>query len=183
MRITYKAAISEDGYLARVDGDVSWLDNLDIDLGLDTSAAGLEAFIASVDGLVMGRNTYDFVHEYGVWPYQDKPTWVCTSRELDPLPGANLTRTRSLGELSDLLNAAGLKHLWLVGGGRLASSMLTRNMITHLSLDRMPICLGAGIPVFASHSLDELAAQSRGEQTLGGFTQINMQLKRQSPSP
>ena len=67
----------------------------------------------------MGRNTYDFVYNYGSWPYEDKPTWVYTKRDLEPLKGPNLI---VVGEIEDVVSGAaqqGIEHLWLVSGGRL----------------------------------------------------------------
>ena len=86
MRITYSVAASVDGFIAREDGDVSWLDEMNI----DSNGTGLEEFFRSIGGLVMGRKTYDFVFNYGSWPYEDKPTWVCTHSDIEPLEGANL---------------------------------------------------------------------------------------------
>jgi dihydrofolate reductase len=64
MKITYYVATSQDGFIARDDGDVSWLD----DMNIDVKETGLGDFFASIDGLVMGRKTYDFVVDYGMWP-------------------------------------------------------------------------------------------------------------------
>ncbi|GAB5405120.1 MAG: hypothetical protein Aurels2KO_33510 [Aureliella sp.] len=61
MKITYAAATSQDGFIADENGGVSWLDDMDI----APNETDLEALIASVDGLVMGRKTYDFI--YWLW--------------------------------------------------------------------------------------------------------------------
>ena len=58
MKITYATATSLDGFIAREDGDVSWLD----DMNIDEDETGLETFFPSIDGLVMGRKTYDFIY-------------------------------------------------------------------------------------------------------------------------
>ena len=115
MKITYYVATSLDGFIAREDGDVSWLDDMNIDM-TDT---GYDDFFASIDGLVMGRNTYDFVFNYGSWPYEDKPTWVCTSSELESLEGANLKIAKTADDVVKEAELKGFKHLWLVGGGKL----------------------------------------------------------------
>ena len=86
MKITYAAAVSRDGFIAREDGDVSWLDEMNI----DPSETGLQEFVAGIDGLIMGRDTYKFVLDYGSWPYGNKRTWVCTHREIPGMKGANL---------------------------------------------------------------------------------------------
>lgn len=169
MKITYSAAASRDGFIGREDGDVSWLDELDI----APEETGLAEFFATVDGLVMGRKTYDFVFEYGSWPYEDKPTWVLTHRELEPLAGANLTVTDDIDAVVPVA-ARGCKHLWLVGGGRLASSFLANGLLTHLSIAEMPVDLGTGIPLFADHDPTDLIRESGTVVQRNGFRQIDV---------
>ena len=77
MKITYYVATSLDGFIAKEDGDVSWLD----DMNIDVKHTGLEDFFAGIDGLVMGRNTYDFVFDYGSWPYHRR---LCDIRRSVP---------------------------------------------------------------------------------------------------
>lgn len=173
MKITYYVAASLDGFIARVDGDVSWLDELN--LGGDET--DLEEFFGTVDGLVMGRNTYDFVFDYGSWPYEDKLTWVCTSRDLQPLEGANLIVA---GNIDDVIGGAasrGCEHLWLVGGGRLASAFMAKGLITNVSISEMPIELGSGIPLFSDHRLRDIAFEERNVIEKKGFRQIEIILE------
>lgn len=162
--------MSLDGFIARADGDVSWLDEMN--LGGDET--DLEEFFGMVDGLVMGRNTYDFIFNYGSWPYEDKPTWVCTSRDLQPLKGANLI---VVGNIDDVIVGAasrGCEHLWLVGGGRLASAFMAKGLITNVSISEMPIELGAGIPLFSDHRLGDIAFEERNVIEKKGFRQIEI---------
>jgi dihydrofolate reductase len=173
MKITYLAAMSLDGFIARENGDVSWLDELNISM----SESGLEAFFKSVDGLVMGRATYDFVFHYGSWPYEDKPTWVCTHRDLEPLKGANLIIVSEIEEVIRQATSQGLKHLWLLGGGKLASSFLSQGLLTHLSLSEMPVQLGSGIPLFANHNLDQIPYVEREIIDKIKFRQIEYTLR------
>lgn len=172
MKITYYAAMSSDGFIAREDGDVSWLDDLDIDF----AETGAETFFNSIDGLVMGRDTYDFVFNYGSWPYEDKPSWVCTSQPLKPLPGAVLHAATSPQQIIDEANKAGLKHLWFVGGGKLASSFLDEGLLSNLSISEMPITLGAGIPLFSDHSIQTLQSVSSQTHEKNGFRQLELVL-------
>ncbi len=174
MMITYSAAVSEDGFIAREDGDVKWLD----DLQIEADDTGLQEFFANVDGLVMGRRTYDFVFDYGSWPYGEKPSWVCTSREIQLLEGANLIATDSIAEVVSDVITQGLGHLWLVGGAALSQLCCDEGLLTNLSLHRMPVKLGAGIPLFARHTLDDLPATSSVRKQLRGFQQIDVVLKR-----
>ena len=173
MKITYHAAVSLDGFIAREDGDVTWLEELDI----DPQETGLEEFIANVDGLVMGRGTYDFVFDYGSWPYGDKLTWVCTHRPLQVLAGAKLIQVEEIDEVIRGAASRGLGHLWLVGGGQLASAFLAKGLITRVSVAEMPIQLGRGIPLFSEHRLDEIAAARKDVIQKSGFRQLEVYLE------
>ncbi len=173
MKITYYVATSLDGFIAREDGDVSWLDDMNIDM----ADAGYDDFFASIDGLAMGRNTYDFVFNYGSWPYGDKPTWVCTSRDLKTMEGANLKIVKTADDVIKEAESKGLKHLWLVGGGKLASSFLEKGMLTHLSISEMPVKLEAGIPLFADHRLENLSAKKTEIFQKKGFKQVEIAMR------
>lgn len=172
MKITYYCAMSSDEFIAREDGDVSWLDDLD----MEESGAGYEAFFATVDGLVMGRATYDFIFDYGSWPYGDIPTWVVTSKELEALEGAQLSVVATVDDFLSDTEAKGMQHIWLVGGGKLASAFLARGLLTHLSITEKDIELSAGIPLFSDHRLQQIQAASTESVQKKGFRQIEMSL-------
>ncbi len=176
MKITYAAATSRDGFIATEQGDVGWLDEMDI----DPSETDLEAFMASVDGLVMGRGTYDFIFNYGSWPYESKPCWVCTSNTLVPLDGANLTVVDDIDLAIVQAEQKQLKHLWLVGGGKLASAFLDKGLITHLSVSEMPVDLHRGIALFANHSLEDIPFSNRAVVERTKYNQIEMKIATDS---
>ena len=173
MKVTYAAAASLDGFIARENGDVSWLD----DMNISEDESGLETFFNSVDGLVMGRNTYDFIFDYGAWPYEDKPTWVLTHRDLQKLDGANLMVATDVKDVIYEASERGLNHLWLVGGGQLASLFLEEKLLTHISISEMPIRLGSGIPLFANQALEDISAEERNIVDKSGFRQIEVVVK------
>ncbi|MEM8681533.1 MAG: dihydrofolate reductase family protein [Planctomycetota bacterium] len=173
MKITYSAAASRDGFIAKEDGDVSWLDDLDI----AASETDLAQFFARIDGLLMGRATYDFVYEYGSWPYEDRPSWVLTHRPLEPLSGANLIVSTELDNVIQDATQRGLAHLWLVGGGQLASACLNQNLLTEIHVAEMPVTLEQGIPLFAEHRLDEIPYRARRVLPKQGYQQIELALK------
>lgn len=172
MKITYYVAISADEFIAKEDGDVSWLDELDIEM----AETGYDAFFSSVNGLVMGRHTYDFVYNYGSWPYGDKPTWIFTTRSLKALDGSNLKTTTSIEDMLNEAESEGLKHIWLVGGGELASSFLAKGLLTHLSISEMPTKLGTGIPLFSRHKLNCISMTNKHIFDKKGFKQIEIEL-------
>lgn len=173
MKITYCAAASADEFIASEDGSVTWLDELNI----DPAESDLESFFENIDGLVMGRMTYDFVFHYGSWPYQNKPTWICTRNRIEFLDGANLIVVTNVDEVLEQAMSHGINHLWLVGGGRLASSFLDRGLISHLSISVMPVMLRRGIKLFEHHNLADIPFLDRTITERSSFQQVEIRLR------
>ncbi len=172
MKISYNLAASIDGYIADDKGGVSWLDKLKI----DPADTGHEAFFETVDALVMGRDTYAFVQDYGEWPYGDIPVWVCTGRPLETMQGCNLQNGTDPETVHKCALQSQVEHLWLVGGGKLASSFLQGGLLTHVGISLMPIVLGSGIKLF-----DEMPRwkflQQKSSAQMPGFTHIEYEVK------
>lgn len=147
VEVIYYVASSLDGYIATTDGGVEWLDLFDL-AGEDHGAAKLEA---SVDALLLGSGSYEFVLKFGQWP-SSKPGWVFTKRKLKILhPGITLT-SKTPRQVVKLLASRGMRRLWLMGGGKLAASFHEQGLITRCIISIFPVLLGAGIPLFATHS-------------------------------
>jgi len=142
VRSTYYLASSLDGFIADKSGGVNWLDEVDIDPADST----YEKFYSTVDGLMMGRSTYDFIFEYGCWPYGDKPAWVITTRPFESLSGCNLQGSTDMETAWNEAKLLGIENLWIVGGGKLVGSLLQKELLTHIQVTIMPVVLGKGIP-------------------------------------
>lgn len=150
VEIVYHVAVSLDGYIATPDGGVEWLPSLE-----EGSDYGYSEFYASVDALLMGRQTYEKALEFGSWVYPGKPCWVFSKREIKVEQPDVILTTKSPNELIAELNARQHKRVWLVGGGQLASSFRAHGLISEYILGVIPIVLGAGIPLFAASGLQE----------------------------
>lgn len=144
-------ATSVDGFIAREDGRLDWLDaaNANVPPGED---CGYGAFFATVDALVMGRATFETVLGFPEWPYADKPVWVA-SRSLAALP-AGLPPTVQLvrGSPQEIVRdaaARGWQRLY-IDGGQLIRAFLQAGLITDLTLTTIPVLLGAGRPLFGA---------------------------------
>ena len=168
MKVTYYVGASLDGYIAKEDGDVSWLE----ELGVALEVTGYEGFYATVDGLVMGRNTFEAIRSFGAWPYGDKPTWVCTHSKVDPIDGANLQTAMSPADVIQEARDLGIAHLWLVGGGILAASFVDESLLTDINVSLMPIVLGSGIPLFGPLADSRLVRLSSCQTSTSGLLQI-----------
>ena len=142
-------ATSLDGFISRPDGSIDWLNeaNTLIPAGED---CGFAQFMAGVDALVMGRNTFEQVLTFGEWLYGLTPV-VVLSRQLNALP-ANAPGTVSLSAeepaaLVAHLSAMGLNHLY-VDGGLTIQSFLAAGLIDEITITLIPLLLGDGKPLF-----------------------------------
>jgi dihydrofolate reductase len=143
----YYVASSIDGYIADPDGRLDWLMQFN-----DVEGVGqhYERFIADVGAIAMGSRTYEFVLGEGIpWPYTDRPAWVFTSRELPPIPGADLRFTYDdVADVhAEMLEAAGHRNIWLIGGGALVAAFAARGLLDEIWLGVAPVTLGAGAPL------------------------------------
>jgi dihydrofolate reductase len=138
---------SLDGFLARPDGSFDFLPS---DGGGE--AGGFSAFFATVDALVMGRNTFEVVGGMKEWPYGDKHLVVLSHRPLD-LSGAPPGKAEQMsGEPADLvarLAARGFHRLY-VDGGLTIQSFLRAGLVDRITVTRVPVLIGQGIPLFGS---------------------------------
>jgi dihydrofolate reductase len=152
--VRYYAAQTLDGYIAESDDNLDWLlsyeghfENADS----DEKMAGYDAFYEGIGALVSGSVTYEFVLGHGgEWPYAGKPCWVLTSRDL-PKPEGEDVRIVS-GEIPDLieemLDSAGDRDLWILGGGNVASQFADHGLIDRVEVTVVPVVLGEGKPLF-----------------------------------
>lgn len=154
-------ATSLDGYIARRDGTLDWLDAFQGD-----GDNGYSAFMARQDGIVMGRGTFDFVRNFDPWPYE-KPVVVLSRSLTDAdIPPAAKGKVRILcGPAQDVaaqLSDDGWRNAY-VDGGQTVTRFLAAGLIRSLSIFRMPVLLGDGIPLFgplpAEVTLEPTAAE------------------------
>ncbi|WP_160148458.1 dihydrofolate reductase family protein [[Leptolyngbya] sp. PCC 7376] len=173
MKVVYYVATSLDGCIADVNESVAWLEKLHI----NQEASDYDSFFSTVDALLMGRKTYDFVYNYGSWPYGNKPTWVCTRREVPQMDGCNLQNEREPITAIQKAKNLGMKKTWVVGGGNLVSTLLKAELLTHLSISVMPIILGDGIKLVDSLP-SHLYLWQENSTSISGFTQIEYRIKK-----
>jgi len=149
MKASIFVGVSVDGYMARAEGALDFLPPG------GGEPHGYEAFMASVDALVIGRNTYDIVHGFDPWPYGNKPVVVLSHRELATPPAQAVVErlSGSAPEIFSTLSARGLKHIY-VDGGQTIQAFLRAGLIERLTITRVPVLIGSGIPLFGALSGD-----------------------------
>jgi dihydrofolate reductase len=141
-KVTIHMLSSLDGFIAKKDESVSWLESSDnYEKGVTEEDA--EKFMTTIDCFVIGSHTYELSLKLG-WPYGDVPTIVLTHRDL-PADRSNIEFYS--GDLSKLVNdrlKPNFKNIWLVGGAMLAKDFIRLKFADDIRLSIMPIILGDG---------------------------------------
>jgi dihydrofolate reductase len=151
-------AASLDGFIARKDGRVDWLETADDFADGDAMEPALvESFLKTIDCYVMGSRTYETALGFDAqglgWPYGDKPTFVLTTREL---PRVRETVELYSGDLAQLVNGRlrrEFRTIWFVGGGVVSAECLRLGLADEVRYSVVPILIGDGIRFF--EKLDE----------------------------
>jgi dihydrofolate reductase len=146
-------AASLDGFIARRDGRVDWLETSDEFAGGDTLDPGIiETFLKAIDCYVMGSRTFETALTFEAkglgWPYGDKPTFVLTSRDL---PRTRDTVEFYSGDLVRVVNGRlrpKFRAIWFVGGGVVCGECLRLGLADEVRYSILPILIGNGIPFF-----------------------------------
>lgn len=165
-RTQYYTATSLDGFIATTENSLDWLFSRDQD---QDGPLNYAEFIAGVGAVAMGSTTYEWilVHESQggqtepTWPY-DQPCWVFTHRELPVVPGADVRFVRDdvAPVHTRMVEAAGDRNVWIVGGGDLVGQFADAGLLDELIVYVAPVTLGAGAPLLPRHlelSLEEVA--------------------------
>ena len=151
--VTIHMAASLDGFIARKDGRVDWLETSDEFAGGDTLDPGfVDAFLETINCYVMGSRTYETALRFEAqglgWAYGDKPTFVLTSREL---PRTRDTVEFHSGDLAQFVNGRlrpTFRSIWFVGGGAVSGECLRLGLADEVVYSILPILIGDGIRFF-----------------------------------
>jgi len=153
MRGSVFIATSLDGFIAREDGAIDWLEEWSGGSGEDY---GYRAFMESVDCLVMGRKTYEQVLTFSGWPYGEKPVVVLSHRSLaipDHLADTVEAMSGSPETVAQTLSKRGADHVY-IDGGETIRGFLNAGLIHRLIITTIPVLIGAGIRLFGPLSGD-----------------------------
>jgi dihydrofolate reductase len=157
--VTVHMVASLDGFIARNDGRVDWLETTDeFADGATLDPEFVRAFLDTIDCYVMGSRTYETALDFEAkglgWAYGDKPTFVLTRRNL---PKTRETIEFYAGDLAHLVNERlkpAFRSIWFVGGGAVSSECLRLGLVDEVRYSIMPILIGEGIPFFAALDRD-----------------------------
>jgi dihydrofolate reductase len=154
--VTLHVVSSLDGFIARKDNSVSWLEvpGSIYEAGFSISEEEAAAFVKTIDCYVLGSRTYEHALELG-WPYGDTPTIVVTGREL---PSATKSVEFYSGDLKTLVDeklAPRFRNIWLVGGAMLCQRFLSLGLVDEIKLTIAPVLLGDGLRLFGGLATEE----------------------------
>ena len=158
-RVTIHMTASLDGFIARKDGRVDWLETSDEFVGGDTmDPEFVKAFLKTIDCYVMGSRTYEtalgFEAEGLGWSYGDKPTFVLTRRELPRTRDAVEFYSGDLTQFVNLRLRPAFRTIWFVGGSSVSAECLRLGLADEVRYSILPILIGYGIPFFQKLARD-----------------------------
>ncbi len=150
---TLHMAASLDGFIARRDGSVDWMETTDeFPGGAELDPQYVADFLSTIDCYVMGSRTYETAlafEEKGLgWAYGDKPTFVLTRRELRK---ARPTVEFCAGDLREIIDERlrpRFSSIWIVGGGSLCGECLRLGLADEIRFSILPVVIGDGISFF-----------------------------------
>lgn len=160
-------AASLDAYIATEDDSLEWLFKVEMD-----GDAGYAEFMETIDTVVMGRRTYEWVMEMekGKFPYEDKECYVFSSRPAKSSEHAIFTNEDVPSFVERLRKRQG-KNIWVVGGSLLLEAFLRERLVDEFIISIAPTLIGRGIPLF--QNLDaEIEYELKSVKQSGQFAQL-----------
>lgn len=181
--VTVHMAASLDGFIARKDGRVDWLETSDEFAGGDAVDPGfVDAFLKTIDCYVMGSRTYETALRFEAkglgWAYGNKPTFVLTSREL---PRTRDTVEFYCGDLAQLVNGRlrpTFRSIWFVGGSVVCAECLRLGLADEIRCSILPILIGDGIPFFAKLDNDIALHLAEVKAYKSGMVELRYEVRR-----
>ncbi|WP_125764827.1 dihydrofolate reductase family protein [Companilactobacillus hulinensis] len=171
-KVVFYGAISLDGYLADKNYSLDWLFKYNDEKIMKES---YEPFFEQVDTTIMGRRTYDDLMSMSTeFPYPDTNNFVLSHREIN---SRYIKQTNEpVEELVQHLKKQNGKDIWIIGGGKLVSSLLDLNLIDTLQIQITPDILGSGVKLF-EHMNEAHQFKTIFTKQYGDLVDIKYQLK------
>ena len=173
--VTYGAACSLDGFIARADNGVEWLQ-----MTRDAQAV-MERFWPTIDTILFGRRSWEFAMQSGAsGGASGGITSYVFSRTLKPtdVTGAELVSENAGAFVADLKRREG-KGICVMSGGDLAASLLAAGVVDQIGLNIHPILLGAGVPMFRSSGAGDVQLElAECREMSGGCVLVNYRVKK-----
>ncbi|MBM9547841.1 dihydrofolate reductase [Leptospira sp. 201903074] len=175
--IQYKAFIASslDGFIARSDGSIDWLTS--DEYALENNDLGYSSFIKGIDCIVMGRITFETVLSFESYPYGSLPVYVLTKNPDYKFESTNPISifNGKLENLTHILEKKQFKTVY-VDGGQLIQSFIKEQMLNEITITRIPVLLGSGLPLFGYLPKDQKLKHIKTLTYSNGFVQSDYHL-------
>jgi dihydrofolate reductase len=171
-------ATSLDGFIARKNGDLDWLPGSDGSAYQSEEDFGYQAFMDTVDVLIMGRHTFETVLSFEEWPYGEKRVIVLSSSPLkipESLQNSVEAKSGSPENLFQSLSHEGHQNAY-IDGGNTVQRFLNAGLIRDIIITRIPILIGQGIPLFGPLKNDIIVKHLKTQTYENGFVQSHYEL-------
>lgn len=173
-KVVLNIACSLDGYIATEEESLDWLFKIE---GQEEANKGIAEFDQTVDTVIMGRRTFDWVMKEtkGENPYKDKMTYVYSYTANESFENVHYTKEEPK-RLIEVMKSQKGKNIWLMGGGVVIRDFLEADLVDELIITIAPVLLGEGIPLFNNgnyHSEWTL----KGTRQMGQFAELNLTRK------
>lgn len=182
-RVTIHMAASLDGFIARKDGRVDWMETADEFPGGETMAPEyIAAFLKTIDCYVMGSRTYETAlrfeaQGYG-WAYGNTPVFVLTTRAL---PKTRDSVEFHAGDLAEFVNGTlrpRFASIWFAGGGAVAAECLNRGLADQVRYSILPVLIGDGIQFFDGLNKDVALHLAELKAYKSGMVALTYEVKK-----
>lgn len=162
--------MSLDGYISKQNDDLSFLSMVEKE-GEDY---GYNAFEQTVDTIIMGRKTYDWLMtQVDEFPHLDKKTFIITHKQVQS-PHPNLIfYNDDLSELVIQLKNKSGKSIFIDGGAQIVNQLLQARLIDEFIISIIPVMLGEGIRLFKTGFLEQKLRLIKAESFESGLVQLH----------
>jgi dihydrofolate reductase len=181
-KIIAYVATSADGYIARPDGDVEWLNRR------PHADCGMRAFYRAIDTILFGRKTYDWALNY--WKkkgikdgmFDKKVANYVFSRKppKKAAPGVEFV-SQPVKAFARRMRSTPGKHIWMMGGGKLIASFLDAGEIDEFDIHVIPVFIGKGIPLVAPRHRDVPLRLRSARKYPDGSVRLRYEVERKKP--
>ena len=183
-RVTVHMVASLDGFIARKDGSVDWMETADeFPGGESMDPEFVEAFLADIDCYVLGARSYESALEFerkGLgWSYEDKPVFVLSNKELDK---TRETVTFFAGETETLVEQlrGTYRNIWIVGGTAVCSDTIGRGLVDEIYYAILPVLLGDGLSFFSELPETDIALHlMEAKAYTSGMVELRYAIRRE----
>jgi len=175
-KISLFIATSLDGYIAKPNDDLSFLK----DVEKEGEDYGYAEFIATIDTLIIGRRTYDYVvNEIGSSHYDngERDVYIITRTER-PQKGRTIFYTGNIAELVKRLQSEEGKNIYCDGGAEVINELLKHDLIDDLIISVVPVLLGNGTRLFKDGRPEHMLEFVKVRTFETGLTQLHYKRKK-----